>query len=439
MQIGPLAFTPPRVLVARPQAAPSPDSYSPGLVASTRKLTAEGLPQRVRSVPLGNLMNEPYRDSQGRIQLIGRDGWLALDPTTLEPVASQTLPSRADGESILVGDRLVYSREEGAGLTVLENGLPTRELAMDPPLSGQFLATPEGGVLLGNRGGQILSLDPATGQVTPRFQLPGEPGEKNVPLRLAPASDGGLYVQTRDERVVRFDPDGQVRWDRPFTMHLSWHPPVESLDGKQLYLGGVSRALVALDADSGEERWRHTFVAEWGLGASGLAPVLQDSQGNVYAAANQINPERENEWPPREPTIHLFKLSPKGKLLYRVDTDIDPALGKGLGTDLALDNQGNLCATAAGRLIVVSPVGRTLARVEPEEPINSFLLNPEKDRLLLVCGEYSGWDPKPYSLVEVDLPGRPVPRDAAESGSVRETPGAVQVGGVRVRKRRAAL
>ncbi len=418
------------------------DLPRPELSQATRMLASEGLPQRLQTVPLGNLTHEPRLDSAGRIQLMGDQGWLALDARSLAPLATRSLSQKSDGDSVMVQDRLVYTREEGAGLVVLRDGVEERSFSAESPISSELLPTPDGKLIFGNEAGQIQSFDPVTGQTSTLLQIPGEPGRKTSPLRLAPARDGGLYVHTRDERLFAFDARGEKRWERKDSYHLSWYAPSESLDGSQLYLGNISRALVALDSTTGQEKWRHTYVEPFGLGACGFAPVLQDEQGNLFSAALMQNPDRLHEYP--EPTVHFFKLSPQGQLLYRVDTGLELRLGAGQFGEMALDNQGNLCATAGGQLVVISPRGQLLTRVDPQrlagedQLVNHMLMAPEKDRLVLICGDYSPWKPQPYSLIEVDLPGR-LSGPASEASSVRETDQGVQVGGVLIRKRRTSV
>lgn len=425
------------------QALPGRYPGQPELTRATRMLASEGLAQRLQTV-LGNLTHEPRLDSRGRIQLMGDQGWLALDASSLAPLDTRSLAQKSDGESVMVQDRLVYVRDEGAGLVVLHDGVEERALPTESPISSELLPTPDGKILFGNDSGQIMSFDPATGVTSTLVQIPGETGHKTSPLRLAPAGDGGLYVHTRDGRLFAFDARMQPRWDRQDSYHLSWFAPTESLDGTRLYLGNISRALVALDATTGQEKWRHTYVEEFGLGACGFAPVLQDEQGNVFSAALMQNPDRIHQYPYPEPTVHFFKLTPEGQLLFRVDTGLELQLGAGQFGEMALDNQGNLCATAGGQLVVIGPRGQLLTRVDPQQLagedqlVNHMLMSPEKDRLVLICGDYSPWDPKPYSLIEVDLPGR-LSGPASEASSVRETGQGVQVGGVFIRKRRTSL
>lgn len=425
------------------QALPGRDLPQPELTQATRMLASEGLPQRLQAVPLGNLTHQPRLDSQGRIQLMGDQGWLALDARNLAPLDTRPLAQKSDGESVMVQDRLVYVRDEGAGLVVLRDGVEERSLPTGSPISSELLPTRDGKLLFGNDSGQVISFDPLTGATSTLVQIPGETGHKTSPLRLAPAGDGGLYVHTRDGRLFAFDAQMQPRWDRQDSYHLSWFAPTESLDGTKLYQGNISRALVALDATTGQERWRHTYVEEFGLGACGFAPVLQDEQGNVFSAALMQNPDKLHEYP--EPTVHFFKFTPEGQLLFRVDTGLELRLGAGQFGEMDLDNQGNLCATAGGQLVVIGPRGQLLTRVDPQQLagedqlVNHMLMSPERDRLVLVCGDYSPWKPKPYSLIEVDLPGRLGRQAASEASQVRETEQGVQVGGVLIRKRRTSV
>ncbi len=424
------------------QAILGQDLPQPDLMQATRMLASEGLPQRLQTVPLGNLTHEPRLDSAGRIQLMGDQGWLALDARSLAPLATRPLTQKSGGDSVMVQDRLIYTRDEGAGLVVLHDGVEERTLSAESPISSELLPTPDGKLLFGNEAGQIQSFDPVSGQTSILLQIPGEPGRKTSPLRLAPARDGGLYVHTRDERLFAFDEQGKKRWERKDSYHLSWYAPSESLDGSQLYLGNISRALVALDSTTGKEKWRHTYVEEFGLGACGFAPVLQDAQGNLFTAAFMQNPDSLNRY--QEPTVHFFKFTSEGQLLYRVDTGLELRLGAGQFGEMALDRQGNLCATAGGQLVVISPKGQLLAKVDPQrlagedQLVNTMLMAPEKDQLVLICGHYSPWNPKPYNLIEVDLPGR-LAGQTSEASAVRETDQGVQVGGVLIRKRRTSV
>lgn len=114
--------------------------------------------------------------------------------------------------------------------------------------------------------GTVHAIDAATGESRRSFEPAGWPGD-------APAyADGRLYLATWGKRAYALDADdGSVEWDVDLGHRVKAAPTV--VDGT-VYVGTVGDgplvvdgdtdedafeacALVALDADSGEERWRY--------------------------------------------------------------------------------------------------------------------------------------------------------------------------------------
>jgi outer membrane protein assembly factor BamB len=100
------------------------------------------------------------------------------------------------------------------------------------------------------------------------------------------ATADGVYVGTR-AGVVCYDTDGSQRWRAPDTTALDSPHDGPVLDDATLYAGGPGgESLVALAADTGEERWRAS------LSGDPRSPVVtegslyvQDSTGEIAAVS----------------------------------------------------------------------------------------------------------------------------------------------------------
>lgn len=138
----------------------------------------------------------------------------------------------------------------------------------------------EGRVYHVERPGRILALEPDTGRVLWRAQLPagprGEPAEVSTGLGAAP---GLVIAGTRRGQVVALDAaDGALRWEASLSSEVA-APPV----GTESIV--VARAndghIYGLDARSGAERWLQTTVVP-PLSLRGAGRPLID-RDEVYA------------------------------------------------------------------------------------------------------------------------------------------------------------
>ncbi|MFQ5791645.1 MAG: PQQ-binding-like beta-propeller repeat protein [Acidobacteriota bacterium] len=166
------------------------------------------------------------------------------------------------------GEVASFDTQTGALLWFL--GLPIGRL-----FSPQSLPS---AVLISNRDGRLLQVDPVTGRILRQDSIPG-------PLVLPPL---------RGESAFFFAaPDGEVfAYDSALSAEL-WRVGTGATtralvaDGSLLVLSGDDGTLIGLETASGEERWRFhgrgAFVAPALIDAAGERVYIGDGAGDFYA------------------------------------------------------------------------------------------------------------------------------------------------------------
>ena len=95
--------------------------------------------------------------------------------------------------------------------------------------------------------------------------------------RILLGIDGAIYANSEFSGIIyAFTPDGKLKWqnncgDRQGISYLSASP-----DGATLYVPGKDSTLIALDAETGVEKWSYKMHTCFNSGPS------VDSQGNIY-------------------------------------------------------------------------------------------------------------------------------------------------------------
>jgi len=174
----------------------------------------------------------------------------------------QRLPASPPGFSLPLaferdGRWLIVAGTRDARARVYDqHGNELHRIALDHPAESGALLLDNGLVVLGDMEGVLYALDPVKGKVVWRRQL------SSLILGTPIAAPGGFVVQTADNRIYSFSPEGQKRWSYAgsqggITMHMAASPLVA--DG-QLYAVFTNGDVVALRADSGALIWRRQLI-----------------------------------------------------------------------------------------------------------------------------------------------------------------------------------
>jgi len=113
-------------------------------------------------------------------------------------------------------------------------------------------------VVLGDVGGHVYAIDPATARIAWRLDLPSVLMSKPVPVA------DGCIIQTADNRIYRLDGKGNKLWSYigpagGLSMRLSPSPLL--VDG-QLYAAFSNGDVVAINAESGSLLWKRQLILD---------------------------------------------------------------------------------------------------------------------------------------------------------------------------------
>ena len=173
-----------------------------------------------------------------------------------------------------------------------------REVYSAPAVSG-------GVVFVASRDGLLYALDAGSGQEKWRFEAVGRPWASPV------VSDGAVFFTASDGHLYALDAaTGEERWrtkifgprnlDANSAGSGTWLTP--SVDGGVVYAGSLDWHLYALDAATGEEKWRFkTKGPVWGSPAVSNGVVYFGSDDlTVYAVDAATGAEKwtfRSQWP----------------------------------------------------------------------------------------------------------------------------------------------
>jgi len=165
--------------------------------------------------------------------------------------AANTVPAIA-GEWIVLGagDKRVHVY----GL----NGSEVRRVALKSSCESGALALPNGLVVLGDSDGNIYGVDPAQGTIVWRKQL------SSILLGSPVMAGDNFLVQTADNRIYSFNPDGEKLWSYAsqlggMAMHLGSSPLVMGDRTYALFSNGDA---MAFDLKSGNLLWRRQLILD---------------------------------------------------------------------------------------------------------------------------------------------------------------------------------
>ena len=156
----------------------------------------------VRSKSSSRPLDVPFTVSQSRVVYADSDGTLnVLDSQTLDSVFSEKLPAPAVSRPWAVGSMVLVETRNHHLLCYELGGTP--KLKFDVPLAGAGPAGPpaliRGRLVVANRDGTLLGIDPATGQIASK-------GSAGQPLSGGVISAGGhLVVASIDGTLYRID------------------------------------------------------------------------------------------------------------------------------------------------------------------------------------------------------------------------------------------
>lgn len=185
-----------------------------------------------------------------RVYVGGDASLAALDAATGEVAWEFAEPTRPTFEPTAVGD------------TVYTGGMDGKVFALDAATgdvrwrfdrgTDNWKSPPaavEGSVYVGSKSGAVWALDAATGESEWSLH------EVSTEMTSPPTVHDGAVLFSAGSEVFRLNGDsGEVEWRFEAEDKLVW----PALAGDALYVGGDSGTVYALDAATGDERWRST-------------------------------------------------------------------------------------------------------------------------------------------------------------------------------------
>jgi outer membrane protein assembly factor BamB len=230
---------------------------------------------------------------------------------------ADTAPTHTPYGAIVFGSgRMVYAvRPDGTVLWRVKAG---KKVYSAPAVA------PDGTVYVGSQDDRLYAIS-RDGRIVWSTRLGGD-----VDCAPAVGDDGTVYVGVDDSAVVALDDKGAVRWRAKVGGHVRGSLTLTRNGAVVAGVYGPAPGVVALEARSGELRWRFaiagTGATEFGVHGS---PV-EDAAGRLYFGAQDD---------------HVYALTADGQLLWKLRTgaDVDaPVVLASDGRLLAASDDGKL-------------------------------------------------------------------------------------------------
>lgn len=175
----------------------------------------------------------------------GEERWLAGESDRrMSPPATDGNRAYAvsDGGSVLAVNGSDGAIEWTARIPTMDRG-NSRAVTFPPLITGDLLVVPTTGDDDGPH--SLTAFSREGGEERFSYELP-------APIVGEPAADAaGVTVPLHDGRVVRVDTAGEAQW----TMETVYHPSGVDLADGTAYLATPEERVVAVDAETGRERW----------------------------------------------------------------------------------------------------------------------------------------------------------------------------------------
>lgn len=221
-----------------------------------------------------------------------------------------------------------------------------------------------------------------------------------APVFLA---DGCVVYQDSHDNLQALSPDGEPLWSA--RMPPTTEGPL-ALNGRGQILVGTRQALVALDPTTHQPAWQADYPVCMGTGAAPAA------DGSCWISG----------W-----DKHVTHLDRQGKKLARVELEATPI------TTPTLTGDGRVVVNLDdGRMAVLSQRGQLIGyqgQARQKSVRWDEAVRPVEAEGLLLCTSRYG------TLTALELDRPPLPPEPGQASSVTETARAVQVGGVRLKRR----
>lgn len=190
-----------------------------------------------------------------------------------EPDGSRCCAPAVNDEFLLVGlfdgTLAAISRQDGSGVW---------EFQRTGSLSNSAPTIDDGQVFIGSGGGSLYALDISDG--SDQWTYEGSSAISTSPVVTAET----VFVGRNDGVVLAVDREtGTVRWERELADPIYVDPAVFE-QAETVYFTTKRSEIYALDCEDGRQRWTQRFEAD----VKTSKPVIDDTRGNLYYAANQV-------------------------------------------------------------------------------------------------------------------------------------------------------
>lgn len=210
-----------------------------------------------RPIGLGGPVAAPVV-ARTAVVVVAARGMVALDPSSGEPLWEVDRTEGPAGSPALAGELVVHASGSGSGTAVvaraLEDGAEAWRTFMDADVPGGLVAA-DGFVYAATAAGDVVALDPETGEERWRSEVEGR-------LEATPAVAEGLVLVAGEQRqtgvVTVFALDaatgGRPRW-RFSTPGPSLPASAPASVGRRAFVATSEGVLRALDLDDGAQAW----------------------------------------------------------------------------------------------------------------------------------------------------------------------------------------